>query len=147
MSTDTLLATVRAAAEPMPAPAASAPAPVAQTPAPQADLAAARAEGEASGRAAGATEERSRIQAILGGEEAKTRPATARQLAFTTNMSPSDAAGFLAALPAEAASAPRVTRLDGRVPDPKVDAAAPAVAGPEADLAAAVDRHISAGKR
>ena len=62
-------------------------------------------------------------------------------------MTVADADAFLASLPAEAAASPRANRLDGIVPDPKVDAGAPAVAGPETDLAAAVDRHIAAGKR
>ena len=57
----------------------------------------ARAEGET----AGATAERTRISAILGSEEAKTRPAAAMNVAMRTGMSVTEAAEFLKAMPEE----------------------------------------------
>lgn len=70
----------------------------------QADLdnarAAGRAEGHAEGKAEGmkegATAERTRIQGIMGSEEAKTRPAMASHLALNTQQSVEDAKGILA---------------------------------------------------
>lgn len=59
----------------------------------QADLDTARAEGVAA--------ERARIQGIMNGDEAKTRPIAASRLAFTTGMSVEDASAFLAGLPEE----------------------------------------------
>lgn len=62
---------------------------------------AARAEGFAEG----ATAERARISAILGCDEAKSRPAAAMNVAFKTDMSVEKAVDFLAGLPAEVAPA------------------------------------------
>lgn len=64
---------------------------------------AARAEGEAAGAKKGATAERTRVAAILDHANAKGREATARKLAFTTDMSAEAAAAFLADLPVSAA--------------------------------------------
>ena len=60
-------------------------------------VAAARAEGEK----AGATAERARIAAILDSDAGKERPAMARKLAMTTDMTAEAAAAFMADLPAE----------------------------------------------
>lgn len=67
-----------------------------------ADVDAARAEGVEEGKAAGATEERARITAILGSDEAKTRPIAAMSTAMRTAMSLEDAKAFLASMPEEA---------------------------------------------
>lgn len=73
-----------------------------------AGVASARAEGETTGAAA----ERTRISAILGSEEAKTRPAAALNVALRTGMSAAEAAEFLKAMPEEkqaASQAPDTT--------------------------------------
>ena len=80
-------------------------------------LAAARTEGETAGlaagieqgRAEGITAERSRISAILDSEEAKTRPAAARMLAFDTDKDAASASAALAKLPAEGVATETVT--------------------------------------
>lgn len=82
----------------------------------EAALNAARAEGATAGKAeataaaatvatAAAATERTRISAIIGSEEAKTRPSAARMLAMNTDMTPEAAAKALATLPGEAAAA------------------------------------------
>jgi ClpP class serine protease len=73
-------------------------------------IAAARAEGVTEGTAAGrtaglaegTTAERTRIAAILGCDEAKTRPAAAMAVAMQRSDSLEDAQGFLASMPVEA---------------------------------------------
>ena len=64
------------------------------------EIEAARKEGEAAGRKAGATDERTRIQAILNLPEAKGREASAMHLAFTTDLSADVVKGALAGLSA-----------------------------------------------
>ncbi len=64
-------------------------------------LAAARAEGVEAGKTAGAEAERARIGAILDSDEAKLRPAAARQVALKTGLSVEDARAFLTGLPEE----------------------------------------------
>ena len=56
-------------------------------------------------RAEGATAERARINAIMSSDAAAERPAMARKLALTTDMSAEAAAAFMADLPAEKATA------------------------------------------
>lgn len=68
-------------------------------------VSAARAEGEAAGRAAGATDEKTRISAILRCDAAKDRQATAIGFALDTNMSAGDAEKVLATVPASAPAA------------------------------------------
>lgn len=65
--------------------------------------------GKAEGMALGATAERERIQTIMDSDEAKSRPAAARQVAMHTDMSAEAAASFLAGLPEEAKAAPKET--------------------------------------
>ena len=62
-------------------------------------------EGAATGRTEGATAERTRIATILDSEEAKTRPAAARMLAFDTDKDPESARASLSKLPVEAVAA------------------------------------------
>ena len=66
----------------------------------------ATAAGTETGKAAGATAERERINAILGSEEAKTRPAAANHVALNSDMSVEAAASFLKGLPEEKGEAP-----------------------------------------
>lgn len=61
----------------------------------------ARAAGHAEGLAAGAAAQLTRINAILGSDEAKTRPAAAKQVAMASDMSVDAAKGFLAGMPEE----------------------------------------------
>ncbi|OAE43925.1 S49 family peptidase [Brucella intermedia] len=61
-------------------------------------VAAARTEGQTAGEKAGATAERTRIQAILNLPEAKGREASAMHLAFTTDLSADTAKGVLSGL-------------------------------------------------
>lgn len=71
-------------------------------------LAAARTESAtvalATGVEQGRAEERTRISAILESEEAATRPAAARMLAFDTDKDAASASVALAKLPAEGAT-------------------------------------------
>jgi len=67
----------------------------------EAAVQAARQEGIESGKAEGATQERARVSAILDCEEAKARPAAARQVALHTDLDTEAAAKFLAGLPEE----------------------------------------------
>lgn len=69
----------------------------------EAAVAAATSEGTATGR----TDERARVAAILGHEEAKDRPALAKSIALETDMSPEAAAKVLAAAAKETAEAPK----------------------------------------
>lgn len=83
----------------------------------------ARAEGREAGLKEGATAERTRVQAILGSEEAKGREAFAQVYAFETGMTAEAAVAALKDKPK--AEAPKTSRLDGRVPQPNVSAADP----------------------
>ena len=65
------------------------------------------AEGHEAGVAAGATAERARISAILDHENAVGREASARHLAFNSNMSADEATSFLASIPATTTIAAR----------------------------------------
>lgn len=82
----------------------------------QADLDNARAEGRAEGKTEGLKEgaaaERSRVQAILGCDEAKTRPAMASHLALNGQLSVEDAKGILAVSQAENAGATKPAGAD-----------------------------------
>lgn len=114
----------------------------------QTDLDAARAAGVAEGKAsrdqdvadartAGATEERGRIQGILGSDEAKGREASAHHLAFTPGMTVDTAKGVLAGV---AKAGGLDSRMAGRTElnlDP--DAPAGAQAGAKQDGAASWD--------
>ena len=64
-------------------------------------LDAARAEGTTTGRSEGAKAERERITAIESCDEAKNRPAAARNVAMNTDMSVEQAKTFLAGMPEE----------------------------------------------
>lgn len=116
----------------------------------QADLDRARAEGRADGVKEGAKTERSRIQSIVGLDEAKGREPSAQHLAFNTDMSVDDAKGVLAGLtaaPAAAAHSPApaargplgISTLDSQKPD------AGAVLTPE-QVAANVNKQFAARK-
>lgn len=76
-------------------------------------LDAARNEGMTAGRTEGAANERARISAILGSDEAKTRPVAAMNVAMKTNMAVEDAAAFLANLNEESAAATESTENAG----------------------------------
>lgn len=82
----------------------------------QADLDNARAEGRAEGKTEGLKEgaaaERSRVQAILGCDEAKTRPAMASHLALNGQLSVEDAKGILAVSQAEKTEASKPAGAD-----------------------------------
>lgn len=96
----------------------------------------ASAEGAKKGTAA----ERSRIQAIVGAPEAKGREALAQSLAFDTDLAPEAAIKVMKAAPIEKAS-----RLEGNVPNPKVQTGDP---GSDADgaktaLAGALTRQLA----
>lgn len=66
----------------------------------------ATAAGTETGKAEGATAERERINAILGSEEAKTRPAAAKHVALNSEMTVEAAQAFLAGLPEEKSEVP-----------------------------------------
>lgn len=87
----------------------------------------ARAEGAREGAAA----ERARVAGILNANEAQGREQLARHLAFSTDMTPEAAAAVLAASPRQAEAAPaQPARM---IPDPQVDAGAPAAAAQTPD--------------
>lgn len=69
---------------------------------------AAKAEGALEGAKAGATAERTRINAILASDEGKKRPKAAMSLAMKTGLSLEDAVASLADMPEEKATAPVV---------------------------------------
>jgi len=60
-----------------------------------------RAEAAATGRTEGAKAERERIGAIMGSDEAKSRPVAANNVAMDTDMSVDAAKAFLAKMPVE----------------------------------------------
>lgn len=64
----------------------------------------AKAEGKAEGITEGMTAQKDRISAIIGSEEAKTRPAAALHCALNSDMTVEQTAKFLAGLPAEKAA-------------------------------------------
>lgn len=112
-----------------------------QTPDVAANEAAANA-ARAEGRTEGAAAERGRIVAILGSEEAKTRPAAAMAAALETDMSADTAKAFLAKLPEEKAAvpAPAPNGFNGRMdnsPNPDVGADTSGADGGEAPKASA----------
>jgi capsid assembly protease len=109
----------------------------------QADIDAAKAkakeEGVAEGVKAGVAQERARVGAILGCDEAKGRQAQAQYVALKTDMSPEDAKGLLAASPAEhAASAAASSVPKGLLVDAM---SAKANANPE--VGASVDQDVA----
>lgn len=71
----------------------------------QARIDSAAATAKAEGLKEGATAERTRVQGIMGSEEAKTRPAMASHLALKTQQSVEDAVGILAVSAPEKQSA------------------------------------------
>ncbi|MFC2252487.1 S49 family peptidase [Labrys portucalensis] len=83
----------------------------------QEQLAAAQATSRSEGEKAGADAATTRISSILGSEAAKSRATLANHLAFKTDMSAEQALATLAASPEEKQG----SRLDGRVPDPKLN--------------------------
>lgn len=85
----------------------------------EADKTSAVATATAAGVKDGATAERTRIKAILGSEQAKGRDGLAQHFAFNTDMTPEQAQAALDQSPKAEASK---GRLDGAVPQPKVDA-------------------------
>jgi hypothetical protein len=80
----------------------------------------AKAEGKKEGNVAAATGERARIAAIVNAPEAKGRESLANHLAFSTELAPAAAIEMLKAAPVAAPE--KTSRLDGKVPAPKVDA-------------------------
>jgi signal peptide peptidase SppA len=82
----------------------------------------AKAAGYAEGLTAGATAQLDRINAIMGSDEAKTRPVAAKQVAMASNMTLDQAKGFLAGMPeekpvvatAEQKPAPVAGKIEGR---------------------------------
>ncbi|MCC6378531.1 MAG: S49 family peptidase [Burkholderiales bacterium] len=73
-------------------------------------------------KAEGATEERARIAAILAHDEAKERPAAARQVAMETDMPVATAAKFLAGLPKESPTKPANALAAAMPPNPSIGA-------------------------
>ncbi|MCW2319241.1 type IV secretory pathway VirJ component [Rhodoblastus acidophilus] len=104
MSNETLLAAVRAAADPALAPASAQTASASVITMAQHETALASARREASEQATVA--ERARVSAILDSDEAKTRGSLARHFAFKTGMSAEDARAALAASAEEGDAAP-----------------------------------------
>jgi hypothetical protein len=80
----------------------------------------AKTEGKKEGTVAAATGERARIAAIVNAPEAKGREGLANHLAFSTELAPAAAIEMLKAAPVAAPE--KTSRLDGKVPTPKVDA-------------------------
>lgn len=107
----------------------------------------AHAQGKVEGAKEGAAAERTRIKAIVTSEKAKGREQLAQSLAFNTNLSAEEAVTVLGAAPQTA----KGSRLDGLVPQPKVDAqeAADGQGGvpAKAGLAAAVQKRIEKASR
>ncbi|CUT12530.1 hypothetical protein BF49_3610 [Bradyrhizobium sp.] len=112
---------------------------------------AALAEGEKAGvikagndagkiSAAAVTQERTRAKSILGHADAKGREDLAHHLAFETDMNAEAATAMLAKAP-KAAEA-KTSRLDGNVPDPKVETSTEAPK-PGEGLNAAIDRQVA----
>jgi hypothetical protein len=98
-----------------------------------ADVSAARAEG--------AKTERARIKAIVGSDAAKNRQQLAQSLAFNSDLTAEAAIAILG----DAPEAARSSRLDGHVPQPKVDAnESQDAAAPGAALAAATQKMLKA---
>jgi hypothetical protein len=73
----------------------------------------------ASGRTDGAKAASARIKSIIAAPEAKGREQLAHSIAFDTELSHEQAVSMLKAAP----EAQKVSRLDGHVPAPRVDAA------------------------
>jgi hypothetical protein len=105
-------------------------------------VAAARAEGTREGASSAATGERARIAAIVNAPEAKGREGLANHLAFNTELAPAAAIEMLKVAPIAAPE--RVSRLDGKVPAPQIDAIESGQGGRDATagLRAAVIRQI-----
>jgi hypothetical protein len=103
----------------------------------KANLSAANAEGRAAGAKAAST----RIKSIITAPEAKGRESLAHSIAFDTELSHEQAMSMLKAAP----EAPKVSRLDGHVPAPKVDASESGTQAEtvSAGLGAAVQRLIA----
>jgi hypothetical protein len=80
-----------------------------------------------------------RIKSIITAPEAKGRESLAHSIAFDTELSHEQAVSMLKAAP----EAQKVSRLDGNVPAPKIDASEPGtLATASASLAAATQRLI-----
>jgi hypothetical protein len=110
-------------------------------------VAAAAAELAAAAPAAGDArsekqDERTRIGAIVSSPEAKGREGLAQHLAFNTELPAAEAVAMLKTAPVAAAE--RVSRLDGNVPAPHVDAVEHDASGDRsAGLAAAMVRQLA----
>ncbi|MGL4232559.1 MAG: S49 family peptidase, partial [Casimicrobium sp.] len=108
----------------------------------QADVDAAKAqakqEGIAEGVQTGIAQERARVGAILGCDEAKGRQAQAQYVALKTAMSPEDAKSLLAASPAEA-----VTTAAASVPKGLLADAMSAKTNANPDVGGSVDQDVA----
>ncbi|MGL4233162.1 MAG: S49 family peptidase [Casimicrobium sp.] len=108
----------------------------------QADVDAAKAqakqEGIAEGVQTGIAQERARVGAILGCDEAKGRQAQAQYVALKTAMSPEDAKGLLAASPAEA-----VTTAAASVPKGLLADAMSAKTNANPEVGGSVDQDVA----
>jgi hypothetical protein len=119
------------------APAAATPKMVGMT---QTEYEASLSAANASGRADGAKASSARIKSIITAPEAKGRESLAHSIAFDTELSHEQAISMLKASP----EAQKVSRLDGHVPAPKVDASETSgAASASQGLAAAVQRQIT----
>jgi hypothetical protein len=107
---------------------------------PKKDYEANLASANAAGRADGAKTATARIKSIISAPEAKGRESLAHSIAFDTELNQEQAIAMLKAAP----EAQKVSRLDGNVPAPKVDAneGGDAKASASAGLAAATARLI-----
>jgi capsid assembly protease len=85
-----------------------------------------------------------RIKAIVAAPEAKGREQLAHTIAFETELAPEQAISMLKALP----EAQKVSRLNGHVPAPRIDAVDPTSGASvaSAGLAAATQRLKTYGK-
>lgn len=90
------------------------------------------------------TKERGRAKSILGHADAKGREDLAHHLAFETDMSSDAAVAMLAKAPKAAEG--KTSRLEGNVPNPKVDPGTEATK-PGDGLLAAVDRQVAAQQK
>ena len=99
----------------------------------QAAIDTARAEGHATGMKAGAEAERTRISTILDSEQAKSRPAAARMLAFDTDKDSASVAASLGKLPAEVSASTEAPKITAATQfQAAVEEGAPKISGTEA---------------
>lgn len=98
-------------------------------------------EGEIAGKIGGATAERTRVKAILGGDAAKGREGLAAHFAFDTDMPPEAANAALAAAP-KTAEPPKGSRLDALMPANNPNLKEPGASDPAADLGASLNAAV-----